>query len=185
MNTRPITLLFLVTVLAAGIFSVIPIQYAAATHLPLVSHLGSGTTGISVTPDGVMSDIDGGVIIIDDFLQVGISSITIDGDGVLSEIISTVSLTIVTTTGTLSLTSTTGGITLTSTDGPIEIASDITGTVGTIFIESNSGGIAISAGADAADPGVDSFMGIKANTPEKRIVVARIIGITKLLIKPG
>jgi len=80
-------------------------QNVSATHL--TSTLGSGSTGITISADGVLSDIDDNVIIIDDQLQIGDNSIVIDGELTTdpTTITSSVNMNIDTTTGNLDLTS--------------------------------------------------------------------------------
>jgi len=143
-------------------------QNASATHL--VSTLGSGSTGIAISADGVMSDIDDGVIVIDSFLQVGTSSITMDGDGALSEIISTVALDIEATTGNILIDSVAGDVTITSgllVDQDVFVLGDditttagvdtiITSTAGTILIDSLAGAVDINAVGATFDVTIDA-----------------------------
>ena len=99
MNKRQLTIGFLGAFMVAFLVFAPAAQTASAEHL--ASTLGSGSTGIAITADGQLSDIDDDVIVINDELQIGISSITIDGDSVPAEIFSEVAFTIQATAGDL------------------------------------------------------------------------------------
>jgi len=143
-------------------------QNVSATHLS--STLGSGATGITITADGVLSDIDDLAIVIDDRLQVGVSSITIDGDAVPATFTSEVSLDIAVTAGDLLIDSVAGDVTITSgladTQDVFVLGDDITttanvdttitSTAGTILIDSLGGPVDINAVGATFDVTIDA-----------------------------
>ena len=131
-----------------------PIDNAYAGHVVTGDTLGNAVTGIAITDDGTISDIDDVVVIIDDQLQIGTASITIDGDTDPITITSDVSLDIEATTGSLLIDAVAGDLNLFAGggagEGVLVLGDDITLTADfDATIQSTAGDLNLFAGGGA------------------------------------